>query len=590
MTRFQSILLMVCLAIASTSAGAGEKRPIPSGAKLSLHFEKDVHFLGENVLVHLCVENTAPMPFTIDLGGDYRGSPRHLRFKVLAIDEQGKDVPDPDPNPMCMGGLGYSKEIKQDEKHFETFQLLRYRRFEKPGTYRLRVTHDFGWKEADDSKRPAAVATIKFVMPDEKQARKIVEEMSRLPKDNGGSSGERRKPFSDFSTLIYPVYLPILAERARTGDARALEAIGHMPTPEATKELIGLLTHRNRGFARQALKTLNRRLPDPALENKLGPRHPFEFDYLYQRRWLVGQSWKPEFASDVRKVERELLAKKDVENIECGAYVLQCLGTGEDMPLLAKALGEAAVQAKQMKREQDRYPRPRGACQELVRAASVLVQRSAPVADKPTSAGELILFACAIGGRERFRPKGWEGVLAQALQHDLPYVREMALMTLPLPPPAVVGKLIPALVEDSDVDVQIAACHVAEKWKAAPLRESVLRTLRLATEDWLFNAANNAAVALGARMERVAILVARLDEPGMTARCLKELTCLIADTEGHGSRTDLDIETGWTCKKAWLKFLEQNGDAIGAGKKFKLADPRFPTAELYPQFTFYPRR
>jgi hypothetical protein len=56
-----------------------------------------------------------------------------------------------------------------------------------------------------------------LVMPSEEEARRVVAEMAR-------------RPDADYSTLVYPVYLPILAERAAAGDERALTALGRMPT------------------------------------------------------------------------------------------------------------------------------------------------------------------------------------------------------------------------------------------------------------------------------------------------------------------------------------------------------------------------
>src|SRR5207302_4235877 len=132
--RIHETALLVCgLLLFYGNRSFADDRPVPAGLKLSLVLDKENYFLGENVLIHLCVENTSPEPFKIDLGGDYRGATRHTRFKVLATDEQGKAVPDPDPFPMEMGGLGYSKEIKQGDKHFESLQLPRYRRFAKAG-------------------------------------------------------------------------------------------------------------------------------------------------------------------------------------------------------------------------------------------------------------------------------------------------------------------------------------------------------------------------------------------------------------------------------------------------------------------------
>ena len=78
----------------------------------------------------------------------------------LVRDAQGRPVPDPDPYPTNMGGLSWGREIKPGDRHYESLPLMRYRRFEKPGVYRLRVSHDFGWKATDPSKFPAAEATL----------------------------------------------------------------------------------------------------------------------------------------------------------------------------------------------------------------------------------------------------------------------------------------------------------------------------------------------------------------------------------------------------------------------------------------------
>jgi hypothetical protein len=113
--------------------------PVPAGARLSLVLDQQKYFLGENLLVHFCVENVGPVPFSINLGGDYRGASRHLRFSVLATDASGQTVADPDPSGFCMGGISHSPTLKPGAKHYQTLALQRYCRFEKAGTYHLRV-------------------------------------------------------------------------------------------------------------------------------------------------------------------------------------------------------------------------------------------------------------------------------------------------------------------------------------------------------------------------------------------------------------------------------------------------------------------
>ena len=51
---------------------AGENgTPVPAQAKVSLALDQKEFFLGENVLLHFCIENTGTEPFPINLGGDY---------------------------------------------------------------------------------------------------------------------------------------------------------------------------------------------------------------------------------------------------------------------------------------------------------------------------------------------------------------------------------------------------------------------------------------------------------------------------------------------------------------------------------------
>ena len=119
--------------------------PVPEDAKIALRFNKQQYFLGENVAAEFCVENTGRGIFYIDLGGDYRGASRSLRFHVKATDDKGMEVADPDPSPFCMGGLSATSKLEPGTKHCETIPLLRYCRFERPGVYRVRVSHDLGW-------------------------------------------------------------------------------------------------------------------------------------------------------------------------------------------------------------------------------------------------------------------------------------------------------------------------------------------------------------------------------------------------------------------------------------------------------------
>lgn len=438
-------------------------------------------------------------------------------------------------------------------------------------------------------KLPVAEKKITFVLPTPAQARGVVEEMYRLEKDTGGTSGERRTPYADFTTLAHPVYLPVLAPRAAKGCEKALLALGAMPTPEATKVLVKLLDHQDPALARSVAQTLNLRLPDPQLKGQLGKRNFFHNDQEEMRRGLVSRSWRAEFAPAVRKAGRRLLAQPDTTSLQCGAFILECLGQEEEIPALVKALGRAANQAKDLPLEKHTYPRPRGACQELMRAARMMGLRGVRPPSPPRSPGEMLLFAAAIGSNKSFRPPGWQTTYARLLRAEIPYVREIALVNLPLPPPDTLLGLVPGLLMDKNVDVQIAACRVAEKTKVPQLREPVLDVLATAREEILLGDAFNAACALAGRWDRIQVLVSRLDEKDVVPRCLEFLA---SDVLTEASRTGipnsdmLNVATVRTCKAAWQQFLRDHEAELKAGKSFRLTDPALPLAKLFPEFRF----
>jgi hypothetical protein len=566
---------------------------VPEGVRLSLHFDKDLYFLGENILAHLLVENVGQGVLYINIGGDYRMASRSLRFSVTATDERGELLPDPDPSGFCMGGISSTTRLVPDQKHYESIQLLLYRRFERPGVYQIRASHDFGWRGREGEPFPVAEATITLVMPNEAQARRIVEEMDQLPKDHGSTSGKRQKPFADFGTLIYPVYLPILASRAADGDERALYALGQMPTPKATRALVGLLNHPNAVFAREATLTLNGRLPDPQLEDKLPKRNFFDNDQKAHRRWLVQQAWRPEFAPKVRQKAHQLLASQEMKDLTCGAFILECLGGAEDVPPLIRALDRAVAKTRSLPKEEGIYPRPRGACQELVRAARMMAVRAVAVPPEPRSAGEAVTFATAVGTGPEFRPANWAGTYARLLRDESAYVREVAVNNLPIPVPAALVPLLGPLFIDPDLDVQIATCLLAEKARLPELRQPVLGVLASTRDELLLNTAHNAAYALATPLDRIRVLVARLDEDGMAAPCLTQLAGIILEgysASSHPSREQLDVAAGRDCKAAWQKFLQEHGEAIAAGQRFTVLDGKLPLPDLFPRFTFFPNR
>jgi len=208
------------LLLGTAQSFAEEKKPVPGNAKVTLSCDKDEYFLGENVLVHFKLENTGGAAFNADSGGDYRGSPRSLRFKVTATDQNGDPVADPYPNSMCFGGLGGSSEVTPKKPFYHSLPIVRYLRFEKPGTYTINIHHDFGWKESAQRKFPEGKIVLRLKRPSKGQARKLVRSWQAEKPYDGSTYGEKSKPHADFSQIRFGEYLAPLSS-PQTSEAKS---------------------------------------------------------------------------------------------------------------------------------------------------------------------------------------------------------------------------------------------------------------------------------------------------------------------------------------------------------------------------------
>jgi hypothetical protein len=250
---------------------------------------------------------------------------------------------------------------------------------------------------------------------------------------------------------------------------------------------------------------------------------------------------------------------------------------------LVRALDREVVAVGKRPFEKDLYPRPRGPCQELVRAAHMFGARDLTPSMDVETPGQAVVFLCAVGASDKYRPESWERDYGRLMQHELPYIREVSVKNLPLPAPDSLFQLLPGLITDKDVDVAIAACGVAEKIKRPELKEPVLKALATAREDCQFGAASSAAWALDAKWARLQILVSRLDEEGMTGHCLDRVVGTVLEDRGSYSGPS----DKWTAREAkavkarWVKFLQEHEDELKSGKRFKRDDPGI-TPDLYP--------
>ena len=564
------------------------KQPVPAGARVRLVFDKPRYFLGENVLAQFCVENIGSTPFTVESGGDYRGAARSTRFKVSATGLDGTPVADPFPGDNNMGGLGGPSVVAPGQTWYASLPLVRYCRFDRPGVYTLHVKHDLGWQEPV----PVAEAALTLVMPTPAQARQVIAAMDALPPDSGTLTGQKSRPWPDFAALRYPVYLPLLRERARTGDAKkyteALAGIGGIPTTEATRTLLALMDASNPAQAREAAVTLAERLPDPPPGAQDPKPLPFEAAWREPRRWLSGQSWRPAFAPRARAAARRLLNGSNTNGVEAGAEILARVGAAADLTPVVAALDRIIGRTDPGPITWDGPQAIRNAMSGLEWAARECIARGAFCSPHPQTPGEADVFLVCLAAYPTRQPSDWDAETARLLDAPSAYVRARTLATLSrLPGTLPTGltnalrRRLPLLLTDADMDVQVPACELAQKLAWSELREPVLKALASAHVFPLTDDATNAAIALGARWEALSVWADRLGDPARRGDALGFLIKLLDWDHGYGIDSNMGAATADALRARWRAFLGTHRAEIESGHRYPLGSP--DVRDLFPK-------
>jgi HEAT repeat protein/beta-lactamase regulating signal transducer with metallopeptidase domain len=542
---------------------------------------------GEELGVEFYVRNVGDAAFGLRVGGDGRGV-RPTRFKISAVDADGNKVTDPNANAMNMGGFGGCPMIEPGKSYAESLFLSKWCEFVKPGVYTvtctsvLKISKD-GTSDFDERKMLQLPIETRFTLtvkePAANQAREKVESMLK------------NRDKADFSILRSPVYLPVLGEYAAKEDGDAVKGIGSIHSPEATKALIALaedwLKRGKTDLALQAIRPLRSRLPNPgwypADQSKASGDKYFAPD-----RERVERTWRAEFAGPMRGMARRLVRNTDQESLETAGYILQCVGTAEDLPDLMIGYTNAIEATKTLPFETHQYFRPRGASYRYRFAAELLIGRGGAVPEKPNTPGEAATYLIAMQAKKDFRPADWPQQVLRWLDYATPYMREFVLDFMPDPIPDAALDKIPALLADPYVDLQIAACHTAQKHPRETFREPLLAILNKGTEQYLLNAAAAAAPANGIPTDQfMEIWVRRMDRNDLGTKAVIRLLLAILDNNQRGDPQDLSAEATAAAQARWKRFIEENREKLRQGKRFKIGDPEI-TPDLFPPgFSWY---
>jgi hypothetical protein len=160
---------------------------------------------------------------------------------------------------------------------------------------------------------------------------------------------------------------------------------------------------------------------------------------------------------------------------------------------------------------------------------------------------------------------------------------------------------LPALLGDNYVDLQIAACHMAEKHPRKAFKEALAKILKTGKEPFLLNAATEAAEANGVTVEQMADIWLERMKPGdLGKNGLRRLMVAVLNCNKDYAYGDLGVlgnsdvagpqltsEQLANADSLWRRFVERNRLALRQGRRFKPGDSEL-TTDMFPSgFTFY---
>jgi beta-lactamase regulating signal transducer with metallopeptidase domain len=495
--------------------------------RVLLKLNRQEFLLGESIAVEYEMTNDGQVDAPYGKGGLYPDLRINDGFRMSAVrvDESGKPVGGPVANwpmPHNEGGKAGGFQLTPGETYSTTLFVTRYLRFQESGRYRLRV-------ENLDRLNPSTVYStgetmITLRQPTFEEARGVFERMKKAPRQAYDDNAMKfLADAADFQAMHHIVYLPILQEHALENDLDALQSLERIGSLDANEVLVAAmasaLDRDDWLTARACFQHLKVCLPFPNWY--IEPLN--EHDKASRDR--VARTWKSDFNPVLTRLAKRLnvaVAARMLEAKSADAdaqdaaflkvfrngyfppehpqsllvdidYIYRCVGRPEDFADCLAAFAHSIELTKSLPLETHQYFRPRGSAYGFRHTVMYMLQRGAKVPQKPAHPGEAAALAIAVRTQPDFRPVGWQDELMIWLKRDWPYLSELILDYFPEPIPNEMLEYLQAALADDYIDLQIAACHIAEKHPRAAYRDPLQRILDTARDTYLRKFAVDAA-------------------------------------------------------------------------------------------------
>ncbi|HEY1792514.1 MAG TPA: tetratricopeptide repeat protein [Opitutaceae bacterium] len=382
----------------------------------------------------------APIPATVAVtnnSGDNIVFENMNPYSVVVTDGSGKVLFDPTTRMIFTGGYirkvvspGMTKEFPVDlGLYIETLT---------PGTYSVRLairrTSEPAWPDY-----PAPVEfAVKLEMPTAGEAAEVI-----------ASDMKQRR---GFVRLLPPIYVAPLEKFAAEGDGSAFEGLRQVPSKEATRAMVDVLSNETDPRRLDAEATgLILRLPSL--------NHP-TFAPPPLGGVPLDTVWDDDAKNKARQLAHVLLRSPEARLRMDGAQLLGTLGLASD----ADELTQAGLEA--LGADRGDVPGPWQPDQlnvgAFTSALSSLAKRGIIVPGDPKADPLWALVTFDSYGPGKGRPQGWAELVRQWFGSPIPALRAAAVSSIPHPPPASFAGLLAKAKDDPAETVRRSALFVTE--------------------------------------------------------------------------------------------------------------------------------
>lgn len=603
LTRRFLLALLFTPSLVACTRSAGPRIRKPDGVEIEYVPEKQTYFLGEPIYVHFCFKNTADEPFSFRYGADHRGAARPLRFMFRATAASGKRVPDPHPDEYYWKDMERVRigEIKPGVSPKVRFLLQAWCEFDRPGKYTVTAGQDIGWDEPVKelstpgwSRSMGGSFSVRLVAPADEDCPKVVDAMVR---GMLADKNDRMVP-DPFFYIRHPAYLGPLRKLTSDGNREvrqaAIDGIGSILTPEATRALIGLLDHDDPTTARLAAQTLNWRLPDRSEDYNSAVGRSSEHEYMFgpamrsafswahrnghskgKRREAIRLGWRDDLAKLVRPHARRMLKSGNREDIRLGSLMVQCLGDAESLDLVLSTIDRHVEQAQAANPQWPTFSPY--FCKELIATAQLLTKFGVapPQVGRIETVGEALLWIELTRCDDNYRTRGWEAEYMRCLKHINSVVRLVAVGSMPKDIIPSASDQLVALAKDPHHLVRCRTIEVLRNHRLKSFLPVALDRLRKDNDRVVLMGASFSCETFG-DTSHIDVLIERLTDARV---CLPVHQILFDKTTESGCAHPTDPT--WTVaereklQSQWREWFKVNGEALKKLGPLPPGDARF---------------